>query len=206
MRLLSRTRAWPVVPFCLLASAGLGATFRAGPAPALEQVLVVPFVVESQPYPGAAARPDEAEVLRRMGEEATARAERTLLKQRIAARVARVPLAGSGVGAPVLTGTVRLPVSLPPGQTGGRAMFRKGTFATATVALQRDGVVRQQEVRLGWRDVRWVSGARTRRARKLDDVLADALRKAVDHAVKLLRREEKVAGGTERAAVEGATR
>ena len=156
------------------------------------RVEVVPLTVESLPFRDSPERPDRDQVLERLAAEATARAERTLLKQHIAGVVERVASPAVASGALVLTGTVRLPVSVPAGQRGGRALFRRGRFASATVTLRRpDGTVAAQgESHLEWDDVWWLRGARVRRARKLDDVLVDTVRKAVDHAVKRLRRPE----------------
>lgn len=188
MQLCRRMGAWAVIPCCLLASTGISAARPARDSPVAAEVVLLPFVIDPQPYPGAPARPDEVDLLRRLSEEATARAERTLLKQRLAGRVIRMAPSVSGAGVTVLSGVVRLPVSVPLRQTGARAAFRRGSFATASVQLRRpDGTSSQQEITLDWQDSRWLQGARIRRARKVDDVLADFVRKAVDHAVKDLR-------------------
>ncbi len=160
-----------------------------------EKVLVVPLSIESLPFRDSPERPDREQVLQRLTEEATARAERTLLKQHLAQSVERAPSPDPTRGGLVLTGVVRLPVSVPAGQRGGRAMFRSGRFASATVALRRaDGMlVAEGHTHLDWDDIRWVRGARIRRARALDDVLVDAVRKATDHAVKRLREADREA-------------
>jgi hypothetical protein len=145
------------------------------------------LVVKAVPFRGSPERPDQAQALQSLSKEATTRAERTLLKQHIAQKVEKT--SSPAASAPlVLTGTVRLPVSIPAGERGGRAMFRGGQFATATVTLRRsDGtLVAEGRSSLRWGDVRWLRGVRIRRSRNLDDVLQDAVRKATDHAVKSL--------------------
>lgn len=160
--------------------------------PLLGNVAVMSLTVESLPFRDSPERPDRDQVLRRLAEEATARAVRTLMKQHLADPVAQFASPAAASGALVLTGTVRLPVSIPAGQRGGRAMFRGGRFASATVVLRRsDGtLVAEGQSHLNWDDVRWVRGARFPRTRTLDDVLVDAVRKATDHAVKRLRRPD----------------
>ncbi len=191
----------------LLTLTWLGVCFLGVPAVASEKppryplVAVASFRIEPQPYPGAPLRTGESELLERLVGEATARAERTLVKQHIAGRVERLAGLESATAAPVLTGVVRLPLSLPPGQGGARAMFRKGPFASASVLLrQPDGTSIQREVTLDWRDIRWTRGARIRRVRRFDDVLVDFVRKGVDHAVKRIQRS----GPSEVAATGGA--
>lgn len=173
---------------CLLLSAVPVAAGAAGPPQqAASQVAVAPFTIEPQPQRGVPELPNQGELVRRLSAAATARAERTLLQKRMAGRVVR---AGEPEGADArttLTGTVRLPLSLPPGQGGARAGFRKGTFATAEITLHVPGAAPEvRRVELKWRDVRWVYGARFPRNRPFDNVLTDFVRKAVDEAVNRL--------------------
>lgn len=176
------------VAIAALAVTWLGSRPVSGQQPAFGNVAVEPVMVEAVPFQDTPPRLDQAEVLQRLSQEATARAERTLLRQGLASKVERTA-AQAPSGTLILTGTVRLPVSVPAGQRGARAMFRKGPFGTATVSLRRsDGtLVAEGQSKLDWDDVRWLRGVRVRRVRDFDEVLQDAVRKATDHAIKGLR-------------------
>jgi hypothetical protein len=182
----------------------------------LAKVIVLPFAIVAQPIDGASNRVDQQTIVRRLAEEATARAERSLLQQRIAVAVEQLPFpvaggvsvtavtsdsrpGGAGAEGPVqLEGTVRLPVSLPAPLTGPRSWFHRGPFATAEVELRRAGgaVIAREAATLDWRDVRWFTGAgRLRRSRPLDEVLIDFARKATDRAIKRLKAHESLFAG-----------
>lgn len=130
-----------------------------------------------------------------LSREGSARAARTALRSGLARESAvdsGSTLASDGA---VLSGTVSLPLHLPPGVRGRRAWFRPGEFVEAKVTLQQpDGSMRTAEAHLRWRDVWWTTGAKVRRARPTEDVLRDAVRKAVDAAVKRLRAEHPSRG------------
>lgn len=185
-----------VVP-CLLFAAGKMGWSAPPQAAVFTKVVVGAVVVEPEPFPKAPSRPDEAEVIRQLTEVATARAERTLVKQHIAETVERSSSRDTSSAPVLLTGTVRLPVSLPNSARGRGALFQHGHFATVDVALQRrDGtMIAKEEVTLGWRDVPWVLGSRISHARPLDDVLGEYVRKGVDHAVKGLKRHDLSGSG-----------
>jgi hypothetical protein len=170
-------------------SAVLGA---APQAPPFAIVAVVPIVVEPQSFPGAPIRPDQDQRVRRLAEEASARAARSLVCQQIAGSVERAPSRDAVSAAVLVAGTVRLPVSLPPDLHGLRAQMRHGPFVTATVVIQRaDGtILAREETPLNWGDIRWAYGAKFRRLRPLDDILDDFVRKVVDRAIKRLREHD----------------
>jgi len=172
-------------------------------APPFAIVAVVPFVVEPLPFPGAPNRPDQDQRVRRLAEEASARAARSLVCQQIAGSVERVPSRDAAAVQVLVAGTVRLPVSLPPDLHGLRAQMRHGPFVSATVVMQRaDGtILAREEAPLNWGDIRWAYGAKFRRFRPLDDILDDFVRKVVDRAIKRLRehdwrRETAVSAGS----------
>lgn len=173
----------------LYTAANWNGSTAAAHQPRIASVVVDPIIVEAQPYADAPPRRDTEELLRRLGEIATARAERSLIKQQLAGTSTRTSTSTSSE-APVLSGVVRLPISLPRGHGGARALFRRGRFASATVVLKQDGgtVLAEETASLDWDDVRWIYGARGGHARKLDEVLEDYVRKAVDQALKRLRR------------------
>jgi len=182
---------------------GLTAAGNTTPArrPLFERVALAPITIEPEPHPKTTGWHAAAEDLQRLGREATARAERTLLQQGIARHVERVS-AATPVSLPRVSGVVRLPVALPPEATGAQATFRRGDFAIATVELVLPTTSRTERATLGWRDVRWLRGVRIRRARPLDTVLTDAVRKAVDHAVKRLRDVPRCTAATRSGSVE----
>lgn len=157
--------------------------------PAFAQAAVVPFRIDAQALPGALQRPDQDELVRRLAESATSSAERRLARRHVTRTFVRVPSRDAVAAAPagvIVSDTVHLPVALPPGVAGSRAAFRRGTFVTAEVTIQRpDGtIIGRGQSTLKWGEVRWTRGARVRRrARPVDEVLEDAVRKAVEHAV-----------------------
>lgn len=202
---------------CLVLIAASPWASAATPTPPLAKVGVIAIAVIPQPLEGAPTRADQDALLRRLSDEATARAERSLLRQQIAASVERLPsralaaepagrsaismpASGSSTGEVYLTGTIRLPLSLPPSITRDWTWFRHGRFASAEVRLLRaDGsTITRAAAILDWSDIRWFSGAgRVRSARPLDDVLVDFVRKAADQAVKHLKRQRLAATARE---------
>lgn len=178
---------WIVVS--LLVTAISGETPSVGRTATLYERVVATRIRIESPSSGQATPTEGAEFLTRLMEEATARAERTLLRQHVAGAVVRLGESEERHNMPLLTGVVQLPVGLPQEQAGSSAFFRNGTLATATVTLcNPDGrVLASGSSYLAWKDVRWVRGARHRRARPVAQVLEDAVRKATDHAVKQLR-------------------
>ncbi|MES1241215.1 MAG: hypothetical protein ABUT39_06305 [Acidobacteriota bacterium] len=105
---------------------------------------------------------------------------------KLAESVERVASVEAARGKTVVTGTVRMPVSLPPQVKGLAADSRKGPLASATVRLlDADGnTLREAEAVLTWREARWLEGApRFRRSRRVEAVLADAVDEVVERAV-----------------------
>ncbi len=148
------------------------------------QAIVVPILIEAEPIEGATPRADVEAVAKRLSESATGEAGRRLLKERIAVTVETTPPA-----AVVLSGTIRLPLSLPPRVIGLRAHDRQGAFATAHFTLRDAGgkVITEETAMLKWDEVRWLrGGGHYRRNRALDEVLQDTARSATARAVKRL--------------------
>lgn len=156
------------------------------------KVALAPITIVPRSLEGAPARADQEAVMQRLGLEATERAQRLLLKRGVGATVERVN--SPNFTAPVLvTGTVTLPISLPPGVIGWRALTRKGAFATAQIVLSnRQGqVLAREEVTLDWGDVWWLHGGIRKRNTPLDEVLVKFVRKSVDRAVEQLAQTTK---------------
>ena len=152
------------------------------------QVAVVPFVIEPQPFAGAPVRPDQAEELRHLSVEATKQVIRSLLDHHPAYSVAQVPTVEAGTGKTVITGTIRMPISLPPNVGGWYAEKRHGHFATATIVVSDgDGkAIATQSIDLNWDAVWWYRSGKIARNFPLDQVLDGFARKAADHAVRRL--------------------
>ena len=189
-RLAALSAAGTLCVLLLLARVACSKTER---RPLFEKVALAPFTVVAQPFEGSPPRADQDTIVRRLAEEATARAGRDILRRRIAGTVERLS-AGSPLSTQVLVaGTILLPVSLPRQVIGTRAAFRKGRFATVMISVTNaDGRrLAQQEVVLGWDDVWWTRGARVRRNRALDEVLLDFVRRGVDDAFKQLERASR---------------
>lgn len=181
--------AWLLCAVCALL---WRAAFALPQPPLFERVALAPFVIEPQPFEGAPRRADETKLLQKLSEAATARAERNLVRRRIAGVVERVATGQAPAGV-LLSGTIRLPVSLPRKIRGARAEWRKGRFATATIALTdaQGRTLAREEIALDWGDVRWTRSKRIRRhshevARALDDVLLDFVWRVADDGVKQL--------------------
>ena len=123
------------------------------------KVTVLPFTIESQVLPGAPADPKETLRVLLVAEASSSAGE----------SLARSGLDGIA-GAESITGTVRIPVSLPPDVRGLRAHRQKGHLAAATVRL-----------------LRWLKGPpRFRRNRPPEEVLRDAVGEVVERAVERL--------------------
>jgi len=167
----------------LIASCGAGAAREAKP-PAYETVTVVPFAVEPQALKGVEPRRDQERAVQRLAEAATRQAEKTLVRQRIAAAAERLS-AGLPDGVR-LAGVVEIPVSVPWKMRRSSARFREDRFVRATVTLlARDGTtLATGSGELRWKDVRWTWGRNY--SRSLDDVLAEFAVKAVERATQKL--------------------
>lgn len=178
----------------LTAAMTLGCATQAAPRreALYPKVLVGLFTIESQPLPGGKDRPMPEVFPTLLANEAAASAERSLVRGHLAAivepKLARNPAAGEAV----ITGTVRLPTSLPPGLHGLRADAQKGVLATATVKLvSAEGKVLQQaEATLSWWDARWLTGPpKSRRVRPVETVLVEAVREVVERAAERLEKD-----------------
>lgn len=155
-------------------------------------VAVAPFVIEPQPFDKTPSRSDQEQFVRHLSDEATKQAEQSLLEHRIVDAAQQVTSKDVAPGLMVVTGTIRLPISLPPRIIGWNASHRHGTFAIATLILLDPvgTIVFRQEVAVRWGDVWWYSGGKTARNYPQDDVIASLARKAVDHAVRRLDRQK----------------
>jgi hypothetical protein len=154
----------------------------------LPEVVVFPFTIEPQLLPGAPAD-ERAAFVQLLALEAASSAGRSLMRERLVVSIAQAPSQAAAAGRFSLTGTVRLPVSLPPGAAGLRADSRGGALAVAIVRLQGpDGrLLAQATAEVTWREADWVTGSRHfKRNRPVDDVLTDAVREATERAVKRL--------------------
>lgn len=165
------------------------------------KVALKPFIIEAQAMEGAPQRSDAIKILADLSREATKQAERALKNKRIAGAVENVSTEKKTEEV-TLTGSVRLPISLPPHVIGFNAATRGGVFATGKVTLSKpDGaVIAEEEVKLFWRDGWWMNGARHRHNAPLNEVLADFVRKAADRALqrfpKKIRANERSASKT----------
>ncbi len=170
--------------FCLLSGAFVPAA-SADQKPLYARITVTRLTVEAQPFEGAPNRLDQADLIGKLEEEATKQARRTLTEHGFVETVEPVGKVAEAQSPLVLTGTVRLPVSLPANVYGFDAYERRGQFATATVTVKRrDGtVLATAESRLTWKACWWETG-RNHRNIPVDDVLADFVRKATDRATR----------------------
>lgn len=151
------------------------------------KVFLVPFTFEPQSVAGEPVQPGDVRV-QLLAAKASSTAAEALLGQ-VAETVERAASPGAAQGQVLVTGVVRLPVSMPPGVRGLAADSRKGSLAVATVRLQgADGnTIREVEAHLTWREARWLEGApRFKRNRRVDAVLADAVEEVVERAVSRL--------------------
>ena len=188
---MSRTRlVWAVgASVCTLLLPAWKAVGSAPKQPVFAAVRVAPFVIEPQPLSGAPERTDQSAFVKRLTEEATRQAEQSLLRHRIAGATRQsTPPGDAAPSGRSISGTLHLPLSLPPDVYGLRASSQKGSLATALIRVMDAGgqTIRTETASIRWRDVRWLRGARVRRNRPTDDVLADAARNVTDRAVKQL--------------------
>jgi len=160
----------------------------AGGMSASVTVAVAPFTIDPQPFVGAPVRPDQGDFILSLTREATKQTEQTLVERHIVDSAGTVPSGEARTGRMVVTGTVRMPISLPPKVIGWNAAHRHGHFATATVTVT-DAVgrlVSEENATVDWGDVWWFHGGKDAKNYPLDNVLASLARKAVDHAVRRL--------------------
>ena len=156
-----------------------------------QRIAVVAFTIEPQILDGSPERADQDAILKKLSIEAGKRAERLLLKRHVAATVEQVASIQATTAPVFVTGTVSLPISLPPGVIGWRALTRKGTFVTTRIYLvdAAGKTLMQQTVTLDWGDVWWLHGGIRKRNAKLDDVLVKFVRKSVDRAMEQMLAE-----------------
>ena len=170
--------------FALLAALALpvGCAHTAATAPSRRafqaEVPVTAFTIVPENLPGT-SNDNRGEGLRSLlAQEAAASAQEALHR------------AGLTQTAATVSGTVRMPVSLPPDVVGLRADRLKGPLAVATVRLLGpDGrTIREAEATLTWRQARWLEGApRFRRNRPPERVLREAAHEVVARAMERLR-------------------
>lgn len=170
--------------FCLLLGAFVPVA-SADQKPLYVRITVIRLMVEAQPFEGVPNRLDQADLIGKLEEEATKQASRTLTEHGFVGTVELVGKVAEAQSPLVLTGTVRLPVSLPVNVYGFDAYERRGQFATSTVIVKRrDGtVLATGESRLTWKACWWETG-RGHHNLPVDDVLADFVRKATDQATR----------------------
>lgn len=160
--------------------------------PLFQKVLLVPITVEPLPFEGVPPQRWEGETARKLSDEATKQADRILLRSNLAATVVRgasAPEAGEGSAPiPVVSGTLRLPVSLPATVRGWDASRRKGRFASMTIVVTdpRTGrIIASGSGLCEWRDAWWI---RTKHhgyhVVPLESVLLDFARKAAERSVR----------------------
>ncbi len=178
-------RLWAVVG--LLSAVAALACATAGPAPReplLESLVVPGLVIEPVALEGADASSRDwfRELL---AEQATATARRASLERQLAR------VLDSNATAPgnwQLSGRVSVPVALPREYRGSRAAFQEGHVAVARLELldHRRQQLATVEASVRWPQVRWTTGGKTRRVRRPDAALLDAVELAVDRAVRQL--------------------
>lgn len=156
------------------------------------KVAVASFIIEPQPFEKTPSRADQGQFMRHLSDEATKQAEQSLIEHHIVDVAQQVTSRDAAQGQMVVTGTIRLPVSLPPRVMGWDASRRHGSFATATLILLSPvgKVVFQQDIAVRWGDVWWYSGGKATHNYAQDDVIASLVRKATDHAVRRLNRQK----------------
>jgi hypothetical protein len=186
MKLKIRVTALLGVAVLLMAAAP---PMRGGAAintPRFKKVVLAPIVVEALPFENTPPHANEAEVVRKLSEEATKQAEKILIQSHIAEEVVLIKPVGATTALPTVSGTLRLPVSLPPEVRGWKASQRSGRFATVSLTItdpQTGGVLTRSEGTCNWKDALWTRGARIRRSAPLPEVLSHFARKTTERAV-----------------------
>lgn len=186
-RVRSRKRPWSAALGIVSALSTVGCTTLASPPrePALDGLVVtdlavIPMVLEGAEADGRAWFRDL------LSQQASATARRTALEWQLARSLNSQ--AGS-TQALHLKGHVSIPVALPPEYRGSRAAFQEGHLAVAQLVLIDHGeaIVATTEVNVRWDQVRWTTGShKTRKARRPEASLIDAVELAVERAVRQL--------------------
>ncbi len=169
---------------------GHGAT-RTGPRarePQFPAVAVDRFTVVAQPVWRAQVPTAGEDLSWMLADWATSEAEKSLLSRRVAASVQRT-VTRSGQKQARLSGEVIMPVSLPPNLKGLSAAGSDGSLATAVRLVDEEGrTLGEGTASVDWDDVRWLRGTKYKRPRPVNEALSDAARKAVDLAIRQLRK------------------
>lgn len=185
-----------LLAFCLLLAGVTGASGRPQDPTSKQdtrvKVAVTPFVIEPQPFAGTPSRQDQEKFVQHLSDEATKQAAQSMTEHRIVDSVQQVPSRDAAKGQVVVTGVVRLPVSLPSGVIGWSGSHRHGHFATATVTVFSPvgQIISTEDVTVDWGDVWWFKSGKSARNYPQDEVIASLVRKAVDHAVRRLDRQK----------------
>lgn len=153
---------------------------------AQDQVAVVPFTIEAQPFEKTPNRTDQDDEIRRLQEEAAKQAERSLKEHGLAGNIESAATAQAAKSPLVLSGVVHLAVSLPSRVYGMACYLHSGPFITVIETLQHpDGtVIATGTSTLGWKGCWWITAGKSSHIIPVDKVLADFVRKAVDRATR----------------------
>ncbi len=170
---------------CLIFSGSIFSV-SADKKPAYDRVAIVPFTIEAQSLENTPNRADQDDEIRRLQEEAAKQAERTLKEHGLAGEMEPAATAQAAKSPLVLSGVIRLAISMPPRINGMAGYRRSGPFITVTETLQRpDGTVTATgNSTLGWNGCWWITAGKSSHVIPVDNVLADFVRKAVDRATR----------------------
>lgn len=181
-------RWWRTALACLAVTLSACATALPPPQSVLGRLTVTSITVVPTNLGDAAAGGREWFQKLLVG-HATATARRMSVEARLAERVEPGPESHQ---THVLSGSVSMPIALAPEYRGSHATFQKGPLAAVRLELRdpTGALVGAVEATVRWKDVRWtVGGPKTRRARRPDAALIDAVELATERAVKRLTSE-----------------
>ena len=165
----------------------LAAPAMAGPRPQdpIYEIIAVPeATVNAVPMDGSEVD-DEPQWLRQLlVGQATATGRRAAIERKLAGIVEVAP---DGYRLQI---EVSMPIALPSDVVGSKAAFRKGELVVARMQLLAEQGVPLvlAEATVRWRQVRWTTGYRVRRARPREAALLDAVELSVNRAMRRLVR------------------
>lgn len=160
-------RSLPILGGLLATTLTACASLTPSPRPVLDRLAIAGITIVPTSV-GDADASDREWFQEILADQATAAVRQISIDKQLAQQVEPE---GSQTEALLLSGTLAIPIALPPEYRGSHAFFQKGALAVARMELRDSNgtLLTTVEATVHWKDVRWTRGShKTRRARRIE--------------------------------------